>query len=150
MLTISKQEIISRLHFDNPWWESGRVERRYKNYPRRFYFAPFYELIKETSINRAAVLMGPRRVGKTVMVYHAIDQLLAEGVSPNKIFYVSLETPIYTGLSLEQLVNMLQEEFSHKRDDELFIIFDESFSFTINLLYINYYLFVFCCFFTHF
>ena len=125
MLTISKQEIISRLHFDNPWWESGRVERRYKNYPRRFYFAPFYELIKETSINRAAVLMGPRRVGKTVMVYHAIDQLLAEGVSPNKIFYVSLETPIYTGLSLEQLVNMLQEEFAHKRDDELFIIFDE-------------------------
>jgi predicted AAA+ superfamily ATPase len=125
MLTISKKEIISRLHFDNPWWESGKVERRYEDYPRRFYFEPFYKLIKESSINRAAVLMGPRRVGKTVMVYHAIHRLLSEGVPATNILYVSLETPIYTGLSLEQLVNMLQEEFGHKRDDQLYIIFDE-------------------------
>jgi uncharacterized protein len=125
MLSISKEEIVSRLHFDNPWWESGSVEQRYKGYPRRFYFEPFYKLIKESSINRAAVLMGPRRVGKTVMVYHAIDKLLREGVSAKNILYVSLETPIYTGLSLEQLVNMLQEEFNHKRDDELYIVFDE-------------------------
>ncbi len=125
MLSISKEEIVSRLHFDNPWWESGSVEQRYLAYPRRFYFEPFYKLIKESSINRAAVLMGPRRVGKTVMVYHAVDSLLGEGVPANNILYVSLETPIYTGLSLEQLVNMLQEEFSHKRNDELYIIFDE-------------------------
>lgn len=125
MLSIAKTEIITRLHFDNLWWETGSVEQRYKDYPRRFYFEPFYKLIKESSINRAAVLMGPRRVGKTVMVYHSVDRLLAEGVSPNNILYVSLETPIYTGLSLEKLVNIFQEEFSHKRDDELFIIFDE-------------------------
>lgn len=125
MLSISKDEIISRLHFDNPWWETGSVEQRYNDYPRRFYFEPFYKLIKESSINRAAVLMGPRRVGKTVMVYHAVHRLLSEGVPANNILYVSLETPIYTGLSLEQLVNMLQEEFSHKRNDELYIVFDE-------------------------
>ncbi len=125
MFSISKEEIVSRLHFDNPWWENGSVEQRYKDFPRRFYFEPFYQLIKESSINRAAVLMGPRRVGKTVMVYHAVDRLLSEGVPANRIFYVSLETPIYTGLSLEQLVNMLREEFDHKRDSELYIIFDE-------------------------
>ena len=125
MLTISKNEIISRLHFDNPWWETNSVEKRYSAYPRRFYFEPFYKLIKESSINRAAVLMGPRRVGKTVMVYHSIHRLLSEGIPAQNILYVSLETPIYTGLSLEQLVNMLQEVFNHKRDDELYIIFDE-------------------------
>lgn len=125
MLSISKNEIVSRLHFDNLWWESGAVETRYTDYPRRFYFEPFYKLIKESSINRAAVLMGPRRVGKTVMVYHSVDRLLSEGIPPNNILYVSLETPIYTGLSLEKIVNIFQEEFSHKRDDELYIIFDE-------------------------
>lgn len=125
MLQISQKEIVSRLYFDNPWWESGAIEKRFKAYPRRFYFEPFYKLVKESSINRAAVLMGPRRVGKTVMVYHAIDRLLKESVPPQNILYVSLETPIYTGLSLEQIVNMLQTEFSHKRDDNLFIIFDE-------------------------
>lgn len=69
--------------------------------------------------------MGPRRVGKTVMVYHTIEKLLEEGVSPNRILYVSLETPIYTGLSLEQILNFFTEEFEHKRDSKLYIIFDE-------------------------
>jgi predicted AAA+ superfamily ATPase len=125
MLTISQTEIKNRLHFDNPWWETGSIEKRYKDYPRRFYFDSFFKLIKESSINRAAVLMGPRRVGKTVMVYHAIDGLLENGISPTKILYVSLETPLYTGLSLEKIVNIFQGEFGHKRDANLFIIFDE-------------------------
>ena len=125
MLTISEKEIISRLHFDNPWWETSEVERRYQDYPRRFYFEPFFKLVKESSINRAVVLMGPRRVGKTVMVYHAVDRLINEGVKPTSILYISLETPIYTGLSLEKVVNIFQGEFSHKRGDELYVIFDE-------------------------
>ena len=125
MLSISQDEIVTRLRFDNPWWDIGRVENRYKEYPRRFYFKPFYRLIKESSINRAAVLMGPRRVGKTVMVYHAISELLKEGIKAEKILYVSLETPIYTGLSLEKIVNIFQGEFSHSRNDDLYIVFDE-------------------------
>lgn len=125
MLTISEKEIVNRLHFDNPWWETTEVENRYQEYPRRFYFEPFFKLVKEASINRAVVLMGPRRVGKTVMVYHAVDQLLNEGVKATNILYISLETPIYTGLSLEKIVNIFQGVFTHKRDDQLYIIFDE-------------------------
>jgi len=125
MLTISQAEIKNRLRFDNPWWETSCIEKRYQDYPRRFYFASFFKLVKESSINRAAVLMGPRRVGKTVMIYHTVDKLLKEGVAPTSILYVSLETPLYTGLSLEKIVNLFQSEFEHKRDDRLFIIFDE-------------------------
>jgi len=125
MLTISQTEIKNRLHFDNPWWETDCIEQRYQDYPRRFYFASFFKLVQESSINRAAVLMGPRRVGKTVMIYHAVDRLLNEGVEAKKILYVSLETPLYTGLSLEKIVNLFQSEFNHKRHDGLFIIFDE-------------------------
>lgn len=125
MLSISKDEIISRLHFDNPWWENNQVEKHYQDFPSRDYFKPFYSLINESSINRAVLLMGPRRVGKTVMVYQAIHHLLNDGVTANNILYVSLETPIYTGMSLEKLINLHQEIFSHKRHDKLFIIFDE-------------------------
>ncbi|WP_019866129.1 ATP-binding protein [Methylovulum miyakonense] len=125
MLTISQTEIKNRLHFDNPWWETGGIEKRYQDYPRRFYFESFFKLVKESSINRAAVLMGPRRVGKTVMIYHTVDGLLNGGVAPTQILYVSLETPLYTGLSLEKIVNLFQSEFGHKRDGNLFIIFDE-------------------------
>jgi len=71
------------------------------------------------------VLMGPRRVGKTVMVYHAIRSLLDSGVDANRLLYLSLETPIYTGLSLEKLLGLFQEQFGHTRDAPLTIFFDE-------------------------
>lgn len=125
MLSISQTEIENRLRFDNPWWDTNSIENRYQEYPRRFYFEPFYNLVRDSSVNRAVVLMGPRRVGKTVMVYHAVDKLLADGVPSQNILYVSLETPIYTGLSLEKIVNLYQGQFQHQREDELIIVFDE-------------------------
>jgi predicted AAA+ superfamily ATPase len=69
--------------------------------------------------------MGPRRVGKTVMIFHAVERLLSEGISSTNILYLSIDTPIYTDLALEKIVNIFQAEFEHGRDAELFIIFDE-------------------------
>jgi hypothetical protein len=48
----------------------------YQQMKRREYFKLFYPLVIERSIKRALVLMGPRRVGKTVMLFHAIDELI--------------------------------------------------------------------------
>ncbi|MBW4481360.1 MAG: ATP-binding protein [Tildeniella torsiva UHER 1998/13D] len=126
MLEISKEDILNRLRFDNPWWEQDQTEKiAFEATPRRKYFKPFYDHIWDGSLRRAIVLMGPRRVGKTVMVYHSIRTLLNDGIDAQKILYVSLETPIYTGLSLEKIVNYFQELFDHSRDAKLFVFFDE-------------------------
>jgi predicted AAA+ superfamily ATPase len=126
MLEISKADIIARLKFDNPWWDSGALGKvSYEKNPRRKYFAAFHNAITDNSVHRAIVLMGPRRVGKTVMVFHSIRQLLDAAIPAQNILYLSLETPIYTGLSLEKLLGYFQEMFSHQRDANLFIFFDE-------------------------
>jgi uncharacterized protein len=126
MLEIAKKDILSRLQFDNPWWEQGRYGKiAYENTPRRKYFEPFYQNIIDVSVRRAIVLMGPRRVGKTVMVYHGIRALLDSGIDEKNILYISLETPIYTGLPLEKILSYFQELFSHGRDAKLFVFFDE-------------------------
>lgn len=126
MLEISKSDIVARMRFDNPWWEGGaKEETAFQNTPRRRYFATFHKAITDTSVHRALVLMGPRRVGKTVMIYHSIRALLDAGVHPNQILYISLETPIYTGLSLERVLGYFNEMFGHTRHAELFIYFDE-------------------------
>ena len=59
------------------------------------------------------------------MVYHSVRALLDSGVRANQILYVSLETPIYTGLSLEKILEYFQTLFSHKRTSHLFVFFDE-------------------------
>ena len=126
MLEIAKKDILSRLQFDNPWWEQGQTGRiAYEDMPRRKYFESFYRNILDASVRRAFVLMGPRRVGKTVMVYHSIRALLNSGIDARNVLYLSLETPIYTGLSLEQILGYFQELFGHNRDAKLFVFFDE-------------------------
>lgn len=126
MLEIAKSDIIARLKFDNPWWSDGiSTKVVYENTPRRKYFESFHRTITDDTVRRAIVLMGPRRVGKTVMVYHSIKALLDAEIQVENILYVSLETPIYTGLSLERILGMFQEIFSHARDSKLFVFFDE-------------------------
>lgn len=126
MLEIAKNDIISRLRFDNPWWDAGKTGKiPYEEAPRRKYFAPFSQNILDTSVRRAIVLMGPRRVGKTVMVYHSARMLLDAGIEAENILYVSLETPIYTGLPLERILSYFQELFNHERTSKLFVFFDE-------------------------
>ncbi len=126
MLEIAKKDILSRLQFDNPWWENhGEGKVAFEETPRRKYFDLFYRTVTDAGVRRAVVLMGPRRVGKTVMVYHCIRELLNKGIDASRILYISLETPIYTGLSLERVLSYFQELFSHKRDTNLFVFFDE-------------------------
>lgn len=126
MLQISEIDIINRMKFDNPWWEEGKTSiLAYQEKPRRQYFEQFQKNILNTEVRRALVLMGPRRVGKTVMVYHSIRYLLDADIPENTILYISLETPIYTGLSLEKLIQFFQSQFSHHRNSKLFIYFDE-------------------------
>jgi predicted AAA+ superfamily ATPase len=126
MLEIALADVSRRLAFDNPWWDDAGPEKvRFANEPRRSYFEYFYGVLSDLKLKRATVLMGPRRAGKTVMVYHAIHRLLSEGVSANRILYLSIETPLYTGLALERLLNLFRELFSHTQDASLFIFFDE-------------------------
>jgi uncharacterized protein len=126
MFEITQEDIFSRLQFDNPWWQAGREGKViYEDMPRRKYFEAFSQNILDTSVRRAIVLMGPRRVGKTVMVYHGIRLLLDSGISAENILYVSLETPIYTGLPLERILRYFQELCNHDRHSGLFVFFDE-------------------------
>jgi len=89
-------ELSENLRTLNPWWEGkpGPVTP-----PRRRW--PFDRLVRmlRSGMTPAAVLRGPRRVGKTVLLRQIMDSLIAEGVSPNRILYVPFdELPAFRGL----------------------------------------------------
>lgn len=125
MLEIAKADVVARMNFDNPWWTEANPDVPFCDQPRRRYFTSFLEKIRNKNLRRAVILMGPRRVGKTVMVYQAIGELLKASVSGEKIFYVSLETPIYTGFSLEALLRMFLDDRGVGRKEVAYIFFDE-------------------------
>ncbi len=121
----SEQQIIERLQVENPWWATGNLDGYYQSFKPRLYFILFYPLVKETTVHRANVLMGPRRVGKTVMIYHTIQQLISEGVSPQKIMYASIETPIYNNIPLDSLFTLAKKATGNMDSTGWFIFFDE-------------------------
>ena len=124
MRKVPEEEILKRLRVDSPWWKN-RNDVRWKEYPERVYFTPFFELIYGKKINRAIVLMGPRRVGKTVMVHQAIARLIKKKVPPRRILYVSLDNPLYSGLWLEKILLMFSELNSVKQKERCYVFFDE-------------------------
>lgn len=119
MLSISEDDIRHRIARDNPWWSPNANLPEWE-WLRRTYFQPFVDLALDERVRRAAVLLGPRRVGKTVLIKQAIRAAIDSGVSPKRILYASIDTPIFSGMRLESFVRMLPEP-----DGPGLIIFDE-------------------------
>lgn len=122
---VSKSQVIDRLRFENPWWVSGHIEDDYLQMNRRLYFDLFRPLALETDVRRALVLMGPRRVGKTVMLFHLVEELIQQGVNPQRIVFITIENPIYINLGLEQLFSYAREAVGSKDKNGWFVIYDE-------------------------
>ncbi|MEW6251369.1 MAG: ATP-binding protein [Planctomycetota bacterium] len=127
MESIPQEQVLKHIRAENPWWSPPhQITEQYRTYTRRAYFEPFYPLVPSLAVRRAVVLMGPRRVGKTVLLLQAVDQLLRDGVPPRNICYFSVDHPIYNGLRLDQLV----EHFSQAaavdlRAGPFYMLFDE-------------------------
>lgn len=122
---IPTEKIIERLQYENPWWITKEIPVLYKEMSRRLYFDLFYPFVVETQIRRAVVLMGPRRVGKTVMMFHTINQLIEENINPQRIFFVGIENPIYVNLSLQEILNLCKDAVKADSFKNCFVFFDE-------------------------
>lgn len=122
---VSKQQVLDRIRYENPWWVGGHIDEDYNAMPRRPYFKLFKPLVEERGIRRAVVLMGPRRVGKTVMLYHTVQELIDKGIDPKKIIFITIENPIYNQIGLEQLFLYAKEAVGLSTESDFHVIFDE-------------------------
>lgn len=127
MRQISQEQILRRLWAENPWWDPPHeVSPLFRGWQPRPYLELFYPLVAERRVRRAVVLMGPRRVGKTVMIHHAIQRLLDGEVEPRRIFYVSVDHPLYNGLALEELLSLYERATGvDLRSESAYVFFDE-------------------------
>ncbi len=92
---------------DNPWWSNGTIFDDFDAMKPRMFLQPFIDLITTLPNGRSVILLGPRRVGKTVMMFHAIKNLLTRGVPQRKILYLSVDARLYSGMTLRDTVHYL-------------------------------------------
>jgi len=90
---------------ENVWWaEPHAINDSYRSMRRRAYFDLLYPLVTQSDVRRAVLLMGPRRVGKTVLLHHVVQHLLDDGMPHNDICLLSVDHPIYNNCDLHDLV----------------------------------------------
>jgi uncharacterized protein len=78
------EEII----IQNLWWKTKSVSESKLGRLKR---AEFSNLLEELEDDKVTCLLGPRRTGKTTMMYDLIDHLLKSGVSEKNILFISFD-----------------------------------------------------------
>ncbi len=97
-------DLKSRLILDNPWWTTGTVEVAVQRAARRAFVRPFLERVRSGG-GLAAVLSGPGRAGKSILIKQVIQLLMGAGVEPHFLVYIRLDNPAFANLDLVDLTD---------------------------------------------
>ncbi len=123
MKKIDKIQIVESLKRSNLWWADAS-QSFFEDLPKRTHFENILMLVQQKDPNRALVLMGPRRVGKTVIIYQVINNLLSIKGMHRKILFASLDNPLFRLSSLEEIMRWGFESINTTLED-VYVFFDE-------------------------
>lgn len=120
----SEEHVQARIRTENPWWTGAGVDELYQEMRHRAFFTPFMRLVR-AKVRRAVVLLGPRRVGKTVMLQQCVQQLIESGVPPKKICLLSVDQPVYSRMRLDDLFRLCRAALKDDDPAGYHVLFDE-------------------------
>lgn len=111
----------------NHWWQSGRVRDNLLEKVERDIFAEVADALDERQI---LLLEGPRRIGKTSLMYQLINRILSMKVDPRRIIYLSLDDPLIEKENLfGNLINLIENallgEPLLKSKEAIYLFLDE-------------------------
>ena len=72
----------------NEWWRSGSINRGKARSYKRMYFK---DLLSRLDERQTVIITGLRRVGKTTLMYQAIEHLISSGTEPKNILYFTFD-----------------------------------------------------------
>ncbi len=101
---IMKSEMLKILGALNPWWKGSGPFEGSRPPVERVVFPALARLVLAPDERRAAILLGPRQVGKTTLAHMVIADALRRGWPPKNILYVDLELDPFRGARLLDLV----------------------------------------------
>lgn len=115
-------EIQNALRAYNPWWLGAKLAAK-KFRRNAFYLA--HRALGKSSFQRAVLLSGPRRVGKTTILLQLAEALLAAGVPSAQVMYVSLDHPMLRNVTVETLLKAHAEAAETDPGQKIFLLLDE-------------------------
>jgi uncharacterized protein len=112
------------LQDQNPWWRSADA-RRASIYPVRRELQPqVVERVRRWADRRAVVVVGPRQVGKTVLLLQTADDLLTAGCPPANLTYFDFsDDRLLAEVTPRQVMELIPDGF--EPDQPRILLLDE-------------------------
>ena len=104
---VPRQELLGVLRQFNPWWGGGIIPDLPKW--RRAAFREVVTWLEDPPAPRALLLSGARQIGKTTLLLQAADELLRQGVAPERILYATFDHPLLKLAGLDELLRAWHE-----------------------------------------
>lgn len=123
-MLISESQILDVLRRQNQWWRTGSIPVDLAPPFKRLAYYEAQRLLRQPELNRAIILSGARRVGKTVILHQLADEALQNGYSPKKILYITFEDLTLTQANLPEILTLYEKNIEGIGKDTL-ILLDE-------------------------
>lgn len=109
----------------NPWHQLGRVPDKLAFRVERPLGQHIYRTLSRPHPRRFQLVLGPRRVGKTVCMYQTVRHLLDEHVDREKIWWLHMAHPLLMEMPLDELVKLVRVWSSAHDDQPAYLFIDE-------------------------
>jgi len=103
---ITDENILQVLRGYNRWWETGRIPDDFAKPVKRFAYFEAKQSFEHATIRRHVILTGPRRVGKSTIMYQTIKDILIANVPPKNIMYVSFDHPLLKISEIDRILKV--------------------------------------------
>lgn len=121
---LSDEKVLKVLRGYNEWWIINKISPELIKPVKRLAYYEAKKMFEHPHIRREIVLSGPRRVGKTTIMYQTIDDCLKKGVPPKNILYVSFDHPMLKLCDIGRIIEIFQNNLNPD-ERELYFFFDE-------------------------
>ena len=125
MLQSSPEDLQRVIHEQNPWWRHGRVPEPLAPPVERPLAQLLWRRLLEDDPRRYQLILGPRRVGKTTVLYQTVAHLLDKGVDSSRIWWFRLDHPILLREDLGDLLLFAVESSGATPDRPVYLMLDE-------------------------
>jgi predicted AAA+ superfamily ATPase len=119
------EDLLRVISEQNPWLVGGGVPETLAPRVERPLVQPLCRRLLDNRPRRFHVVLGPRPVGKTTVMYQLVRALLEEGVEPRRLTWLRLDHPLLMGLPLGDLVRVFLEGTHATLDRPAFLFLDE-------------------------
>lgn len=119
------EDLLRVVDEQNPWHADGSVPAALAPPTERALVQPLFQRVLTDEPRRFQVILGHRRVGKTTVMYHLVQRLLAHGWPPHRLRWHRLDHPLLMQIPLDQLVRSTIAAAGASREEPAVVLLDE-------------------------